>query len=345
MKIEMLFLDKLTYINGIFVIPILSLIGFLLNLLCFIVFMSPKFKLKSKLKFLITKAFLDMIFCSFGIGFQNSLWSLTLENNNTPNLTIINYSFEFQIFKFYLHHYTGNCIFICSGFIQICLNYDRYLILINKKNWFNKIENFKFIIAACGLFSLIVFVPDLFAYKIDSSTSSNTMTNSYFINVTEFGAKKLGSNYEPTVFVILNVIQLIILIQTSFILIVEFRKFIKNKSNISNQMFYFNQNLVLLFHNSQETKRKKAEINFIRMTLTLTVLNCLMKSTDILNILLCKIDFFGRIIIDEKSTQLYLKNFSVLIIYFGFSLNFFILFNFYKRFRKALKNLCSKEFL
>jgi hypothetical protein len=232
---------------------------------------------------------------------------------------------------------------VFTGFIEICLNYDRYLILVNKKNRFSKVENFKFIILACLIFSIAIFVPDLFAFKIDFNNTTSGII--YFINVTEFGAKKYGSNYEPIVSAVLNAIQLIVLIQTSFILIVEFHKFIKNKSNISNQMFYFNQNLVLLFHNYQETKRKKAEINFIRMTLTLTVLNCLMKSLDFLYVILCKIDIFGRIIIDDKTNQLYLENIRVLSIYFVFGFNFFVFINFYKRFRKALKNLCSSIYL
>lgn len=323
------FLTGFTEVNGYFIIPIISLLGFILNMLCFIIFMSSKFKLKSKLKFLITKVLLEMLFCAFGIGFQNGLC--------VDNCTV-SYSLEFQIFRLYIHKFIGSSLYICTGLIEIFLTYDRYLILINRKNWLNKEVNFKYIILVSVIVSLIIFVPELFATKIVKSNQNST--NSFKIESTAFGESKANFYYKMISISLANLTQIIALFSISVLLSIEFRKFIQNKANLSTQMFHFNQSLVLLFQNSHEKKRKKAEINFIRMTLTLSILNSFMRSVDLFTMLFQVID--GRI---GRECALYLKNVCVVVIYLVQSLNFFVLIYFYKRFRKAFRHLCSKEFI
>lgn len=328
----MSFLSKFTNINGYFTIPIISLIGFLLNMLCFVVFMSSKFKLKSKLKYLITKVIVDMIFCSFGMGFQNDLCIENCRTNNT---------LSFQIFKLYIFRFLGDSLYVCSGFIEICLTYDRYLILINKKNWLNKEVNFKYIIITCFSVSTCIFMPDLFSRRIVNIRLN--LSTEYHIELTSFGRISVDSNFLMIKLVCVNAVQILSLFVLSIMLTIEFRKFIKNKANLSNRMFYFNQNLVLLFQNNYENKRKKVEINFIRMTLTLSVLNSLMRSIDLVTVLFNKIHIIYWVI--GSTAMLYLNNICILSNYFVHSLNFFVLIYYYKRFRKAFRNLCSKDFL
>jgi len=330
LKMEAIFVIIFTEINGYYVIPIMSGIGFLLNLLCFIVFMSSRFRLKSKLKYLIAKLFLDMLFCLIGIGFQNDLC--------IQNCTL-NCSLFFQIFRLYAFKFTSNLLYVSIGFISICLTYDRYLILLNKKNWLNKTKNFKYIVFGCLCFSLILCVPDLFARIIVPANG----TGLFYIKLTEFGQTNAHSYYSLAVVVVVSLIQIVLMFSASSMLVVEFRKFVKNKSNLSNQMYFLNQNLVLLFQNSQKAKQKKAEINFIRMTLILSALDMFMRFINLITMVFQKITYLSKTF--DTEFILYLSNACILIIYSVQSFNFLVLFYYYKRFRKAFRNLCSKEII
>ena len=329
---ETVFIRKFTDIIGYYVIPIMSGTGFLLNLLCFIVFMSSRFRLKSKLKYLIAKVLFDMIFCLLGIGFQNDLCPLNCN---------LRHSLLFQIFRLYIFKFMSDSLYVSVGFINICLTFDRYLILLNKKNWLNKIHNFKYIVSACLCSSLVLFVPDLFAQKIVSAGGNETAL--FRIKLTEFGQSTAHSYYSLLVRAVVSLVQLLLMIVASGMLIVEYRKFIQNKSNLSNQMYFFNQNLVLLFQNSQKAKQRKVEINLIRMTLVFSGLDAFMRIVNLLTVVFQKVNWLNNTF--DTEFILYLTNVCTIIIYFIQSYNFLVLAYYYKRFRKTFRNLCSKEFI
>jgi hypothetical protein len=64
------------------------------------------------------------------------------------------------------------------GINEVFINYDRYLVLSNRKNIFNRKHSFKIITFITGLFSFLLFVPNLFVYQISLDPSQ---TDSYYL--------------------------------------------------------------------------------------------------------------------------------------------------------------------
>lgn len=121
------FLIEFTNTNGYYTIPIIAGIGFVLNSICLLVLV---FGLKERdiFKYVISKVFFETVSCLLGIGFQNTL---CFSNCN-------NYSLLFLAVYRRFFQYAGEVVFYTTGFIEIFLTYDRYLILKNQQNWFNK---------------------------------------------------------------------------------------------------------------------------------------------------------------------------------------------------------------
>ena len=146
-----MFLINFTYMNGYYTIPVIAGTGFVLNLICLVILLFG-FKERNIFKYVISKVFFEMISCLLGIGFQNLLCF-----SNCVKPTSLFYCVYRKFFQ-----YVGEVVFYTSGFIEIFLTYDRYLILKNRKNWFNRKGRFKYVLAGCFLIPAIIFSPDNF---------------------------------------------------------------------------------------------------------------------------------------------------------------------------------------
>lgn len=278
----------------IFLIPIISSIGYCFNLICLTVLLSPKFKQKYIFKYVTTKVIMEMVSCLLGIGFLNNFNSTSVDQMSEEN-----------IFK-----YIKRSLYLSTGLIEICLTFDRYLILKNIKNWFNSKNSFGLVVSACLLLPLLVFCP----YLLTSNSEQN---------LDEF-----YSHYFLIINLVINIITICTLVHLSIASAVAFKQFssksiIKSKKETTNSY-----NTILRF--SQEFKRRKPKLTFIKMSLTLSFLFVLMRLTDMLLNFICILDSIG-----ENDL---IKFFCLIVIYTIQSSNFFVLICFNKKFRNFLKN-------
>ena len=153
------FLDNFTNINGYYTIPILAGIPTFLNIFC--------------LAIIINRLIIEITISLLTINFENALCINGCFYNTT--LFKIMYIIWTQVIIRFLYN--------LEGINEVYLAYDRYLILKNKKNFFNKNGSFKWIILFSSFVSLIICIPlGLSAYykKING-------TDMYSIVPTEIG--------------------------------------------------------------------------------------------------------------------------------------------------------------
>jgi hypothetical protein len=127
-------------------------------------------------------------------------------------------SYFLEFLRLYVYRYLSYCIYVWSGINEILINYDRYLVLSNKTNIFNRKNSFKIITFSSGFLSFLLFVPNLVAYKINLVTNQ---TDSYFVSKTQFGNTSLYQLYVLFILAVSNILSTLFLILTSAKLALE----------------------------------------------------------------------------------------------------------------------------
>jgi hypothetical protein len=134
-------------------------------------------------------------------------------------------SYFLEFLRLYVYRYLSYCIYVWSGINEVLINYDRYLVLSNKTNIFNRKNSFKIITFSSGFLSFLLFVPNLVAYKINLVTNQ---TDSYFVSKTQFGNTSLYQLYVLFILAVSNILSTLFLILTSAKLALEARHFSRN---------------------------------------------------------------------------------------------------------------------
>lgn len=326
-----------TGLVGYYIIPSISLIGFILNIIALIVLTNRKFKERDRFKYVIVKIGLEMIGSLMGIGFQNYLKCIIDNYILGINCTETG-SYIFQFFRA-LYKYVGVVLYIWTGINEILLTYDRYLILKAKKNWFNEQSSFKYILLICGILTSVIYLPYALSSKISLVVNS---TNLYYLETTEFALSNFYQVYTIILQAVVNIILLIVIIVFSVVVLVKFKKFIRNHSSLAN-------NHSSSVNNIQENIFKKTELNMLKMTITLSILLSIMRFTDLATTILFRLSILSRNLsgnatnISNKLFLLYLGNLCYVIIFITASENFFVLFVFNKQFRENFKSVYLTE--
>lgn len=129
-----------TTITCDYIIPIISLIGFLLNLVSTRVLFFLEDQERFYLRFIIVKVILEVFFCATGIYFKDFLRCELIKN-------IFGYecsdtgSYNYILYRVYIYKFLSNTAYFMIGLNEIYILYDRYLILTSKYNWFSKQKN------------------------------------------------------------------------------------------------------------------------------------------------------------------------------------------------------------
>lgn len=232
-------------INGSIVIPSLSGIGFFLNFVALLSLLNPKFKQKKQLKYVIVNVTIETFICGALIFFTDELCF--------AQCTIFK-PYSSQFFKVYLNFFLGNTLFLFTGFIEVCLTYDRYLTLKKTENWFTKESTFKYLIILFTIISILVFVPFLFAFAI---TESPNNPNLYYIQMISFGKTNI---FSISIILVLGGIDLLVvtvLIILSWLVIKEFKVFKQN--NIQESRIKITSNI---FQIENELNDDRLFLNF-----------------------------------------------------------------------------------
>ncbi len=270
---ETLYHDLIEFIsiNGYFTIPVLGIIGLVTNLICLGVFCSDKFKDKGRFKYVVLKVIIDMFGCIYSIGFQNYFQCLLEPHILKTNKCVSSGSLFFIVIRLYVYRYASYMFYLWSGINEVLVNYDRYLVLRNKKNWFNGRYSFAIITTISGLVSFSSFIPNLFAYRI---SLVNNQTDIYFIERTLFGKTAFFQLYVLVILSISNILSSILLILTGFMLLYEFRKYRLNLSTMRTRGHQTSSS-------RQEILRRKVEIKIIKMVLSMSFLFTVLRLWDL----------------------------------------------------------------
>ncbi len=155
------FLNKVSNAIGYYVISIVSLLGFILNLFG-IQFLSDN-NLKHKFyKYLQCKLISDLFVCLIGIGYLNNSCSQCFENQCNK--------YGIIFYQWYIIKIPNRIVFLASAFAEIFLTINRYFTLNaeNKRHWLNNISATRLIV---GFFvvPIILFFPSYFISSIEYS--------------------------------------------------------------------------------------------------------------------------------------------------------------------------------
>lgn len=321
-------LVQITSINGYYTIPIISLVGFLLNSTCLVVFLNPKFNYKNEFKYVILKVAIETVGCLILIGFQNYLICIfepyvisTLHCSKENTLM-------FQVYRLYIYKFFNYIIYVWSGLNEILLSYDRHLILKNKKNWFNEKGNFKYIVFACLSLMIILNIPALFAYRITPARTEHL----YYLESTNFGKSVYHSSLILCVLVASNVLTISILIPIMIMVALEFRVFLRRKVFLTAS---------INTANIQTIVKRKEDLKFSKMALIMIFLFAISRLTDLANTLMYRIILIKKI--KNLYSFVYLDNITYIIFATFACSNFFILLNSNKIFRCSFKNLFRRR--
>jgi hypothetical protein len=328
----------------IYVIPIVSLIGFLLSILCFFIFLNKEFKevLYKYLKvesLLISMNLFIQIFRP--VYFYNaSYFSKTLFS---------------QIYSFYILYYFVSSLEMASFLLHIMSSLDFFLLISNltQKLTFYKKLNYKLVSVIIFLFSISIYIYIIFIKEIrshdvlfiDSKDVILSYTIIYLSYDTEFSKTTVKKIMEISVVVLRDGIFLLTLVILNIIIYLHVRSSIMKKRRMLNRD---NGSMIkteaeaasiddLSINNHPTTinvKKSKSERknNKAQYKLTIMViigsLNCILGRLPILS------DFIVQNIIGWNDQVKLLNMYACLAVYVSYSINFFLYMYTNKRFNK-----------
>ena len=241
--------------------------------------------------------------------------------------------------RIFCYKYMSVVIYIWSATNEILLTFDRYFILKDKKNWFNKPGSFKYIVLANGILSMVVYSPYLFSYQILPVANS---TNIYYLKLTQFGSSTENSMFALIMHGLMNIVLFIIIMPLSILVIVEFKNFVK-KSTILNGINSASTNDII--QTNRTNIFKKTEANMIKMTITLSFFLVILRFFDLVSTTLYRYSVISsnltgvRTGLSQKIFLVLIGNLAYVIIFAQAGMNFFVLFAFNKQFRKSFNNI------
>ena len=321
------FLIKITHIIGYYLIPIISAIGFVLNIFCIVNLLNIKFN-QRMYRLLVIKIVFETITCLIGIGFQNVLCFKNC-------FSTLSSSVFFKTIGI-MARFMGEVSFIGSSLSEIGLNYDRYLILVCKKNWFNqtKIRNVLFVYISIGI---IMFIPECFAYKASNEPKDS---NDTFFDYSDFGKSISFSYYILISLAIGNSTTIISLTIMNVFLILEYKRFIKKKiSLVVVYKLVVSTQITITANKNKALKSKRSDICFTKMIIILNVIFVAVRLSDLISVILFRKDKINQF--ELNSVTVLYRDFNFLLIFLSYGLNALILFHFNKDFKENVKKIFS----
>jgi hypothetical protein len=233
-------------------------------------------------------------------------------------------SYFISFLRLYGYRYIIYSVYFWSGINEVLINYDRYLVLSNKNNLFNRKNSFKVITFITGFISFLLFVPNLFAFQI---TLVSNETNTYDVTKTNFGNTNLYQLYLVFILNSSNILSTLFLIITSIKLALEAKHFSHNHTSSTRQ----------------NIRRKQLEMNIFKLTFTMSIIFTLVRFNQFFHSFSQSLLFFN--IISDYEFLVYYSNFWYILLVLAMNSNIFILLGFNKKFRFILFDYAKKAFI
>jgi hypothetical protein len=241
------FLAPISFINllsGIYSLPIVSVIGFVLNVPCLIVLFHRKLK-GDTFKYLIFKTLTHLGYL-FIVAITPIFRCTTCPISLTLFAAFVNY---------YLNLCTLNPLWTYAAFVEIVLSYDRLMLLKQQKSKYLIKLRFWPTIISILVIGFVVNLPFMMAFRIQQI--QNTQIWRY--TRTDFG----NSTFYRMYMIVYNIIQTLILLVVQIILNImvkqEFGKYMKRKKNLTLTAVTsnLNKNSAISLKTSRPTKNNE----------------------------------------------------------------------------------------
>jgi hypothetical protein len=325
----------------IYVIPIISFLGFLLSLLCFLIFLNKDFK-EALYKYLKVESLLISV----------NLFIQIFRPVYFYNASFFSKSLFSQIYSFYFLYYIVSSLEMASFLLHVMSSLDFFLLISNltQKLTFYKKLNYKIVSSIICLFSILIYIYILFRKEIrshdvlfinaDNDIISYTVI--YLSYDTEFSKTIWKKVIEITVVVIRDGIFLLALVILNIIIYLHVRSSIMKKKKMLNKengtMIKKEASIDDVSISNHPTavngKKSKSEKKSRRAQYKLTImviigsLNCILGRLPILS------DFIVQNIIGWNDQVKLLNMYACLAVYVSYSINFFLYMYTNKRFNK-----------
>ena len=330
-------------VNGYFTIPIICIVGFILNFICLLILLNQKNKLRTFFKYLIIKIVIEQISLMSGFFFQNYLTCI-FENNVLANECSEKKSFAFTIFRLLFYKFLEPSIFVVLGYIELVFNYDRLLCIQNIKNWFNKSKNSLYLVMIPIACILIIFIPTTLSYSVARDTKT---THLFYLEPTRFGKNVYYNVYFLITLTGANILSVVLLIYLSILIVVAYKKFTKNHFILTASISIKTKQLQLKNKNNEQKRqyqlnakkineRTKKNRKITHMMITVDILYIIARIMSIATTL--SFGIWGNLINNGNNIFIvYVINFFYIVNFSFKGSNFLVLFKFNKNFRQTAK--------
>jgi len=234
---------------SIIAIPIICVIGIILNLICFIVFIC----LKEKIFFyLAINVIVESLFLLIG-----ALASFILCRK-----CIIENTYLKAIYNLIINRFFGSLLYSLVTILETQISFNRYFLVSSHKT--KTIIELKDKVKIFIYFIICVFIhlPYCFAFKIQKNEMSFD-EDTYSLEYNHFGNTDFMFYYSNFILIFENILAVFVLLPLNIIIIVKFKQFIKKKNatsvSINVLMNNLNNNNNILQNNC------KTETRFTRL--------------------------------------------------------------------------------
>jgi hypothetical protein len=332
-------LSAFMLITYVYLIPIIACIGFILNLICFVVLFHPK---------LMANAYKYLIFKT--IAHLTTLALTCLSPLIYCSSCQISTSFGAQIIRIYFLIFLNNSSYTLSGLIEIALAYNRIALFRKSSKWSINIS-LNSLLAIFLVASFIINLPNLFANVI-----INRQPGVYLTIKNEFGISTWFKIYTISLNFIHTFLAFVILVVLNSLVVFEFKKYMYRRNNLIKLINVTKSKMKSQARNSEYSQSalakiekarkkeknshkriKKAELNFTVMTCFCSMFFTISRFALMIFAITSQIFPF-----DLNNVGLFNTYFSVIVYSFQliyFSSSFFIYLTFNKKFRHCFKTI------
>jgi hypothetical protein len=207
-------LNFLYTIGYIYIVPVIAVVGFCLNLISLLVFFNPKLT-GDIYKYFVTKTIAEMIFLALGALYPFFYCSSCPTYLSLGWAIIVAYGSGFVLTTTYAY----------SGFCELAIVYDRLAILYQNRLVFK--FNAWLLTTVMFFVSALLFMPTIFSTYV-----AQLMPGKYIFFKTDFGKSNGYLWYAGLVLVVVNIFTFTALIFLNSLLVKKFKSFVVAKRSI-----------------------------------------------------------------------------------------------------------------
>jgi hypothetical protein len=239
-------------VSYLVIMPSVAGIGFLLNIPCLIVLLQPELS-GVTYKYLVFKTLCHM----------TSLLLSSLSPLSNCFTCPVSQSLWVRLYFIYLLKYTANVMFSCAAVVEIALSYDRLLLFKGNSGFFRRIS-FKTFLIFTSVFGVVVNVPFMLA---DSAQLIPGTEDRYALVTTAFGLSLFYRVYNILWSLLLSLLSMIIIVILNVFVTIEFKKYIKKKTNMTGK----SKDMVSKLKSNNPTSRTKTNQTEVKDELSASI--------------------------------------------------------------------------